>query len=393
MNEPRPATFDDILAECLDDLLRERRTLAECLEAYPEYADELKPALQIAFLTMRLKSAEMPPARVDALEKRLMAGMTAPIPLRPRTTALFGLSRMAAVILVTFLLLVGSGAGLVAASADDLPGDTLYGVKRLWETIVLSLSPVTGQPGDLWLQIANTRLSEAEQLSAQGRLTDEALADLYEASYYVTFYGGDASKLIEYFNRAFLALFDRIKPPANSDVIYREVVDALNPANRFRDGVLQPMTDDTPPSLRGGFSAEPTPTATNTPVPLLPTDTPSPTATSTPTDTPTLTPTVTLTSTPRIPPTATRTPTFTPSPTPTVTYTPTPTFTWTPLPLPGGVQSFSSPATPVPPAIVPTTAPVTLPTLDATERVRATQQSVYMTQTAGPPLVTPTEEP
>ncbi len=388
MTEPRNSqTFDDILALCLDDLLRGNRTLAECLDAYPNDADELRPALQIALLTIHLKSPEMPEDRVDALERRLRTGMSPPVPIAParsRTIQLLplGLSRLAAVLLIGFILALGSGAGLVAASADDLPGDTLYGVKRLWESIVLALAPVTGQPGDLWLQIADTRLDEVNRLNAEGRLTADALADLYTASYYVSYYGGDASRILAYFNKAYLALFNRIQPPVGAEILYSEVVDAVNPDNRLSSsGAIIPLPDDQPPSLSG---VPEVPTATPTDVFIPPTHTPSPTPSETPTPTNTASPTPTAsdTPTPRIPATATRTPTYTPSPTETPTYTPSPTLTWTPLPLPGSVPGVGQPATQVPPGTVPTDTPVILPTQDATLRVRATLRAVYMTQTA-----------
>src|SRR6185436_15257988 len=95
------------------------------------------------------------------------------------------------------------------------------------------------------------------------------------------------------------------------------------------------------------------------------------------------------TPTSRIPATATRTPTFTPSPTYTPTLTPSPTMTWTPLPLPGTIPPITNANTAVPTGIVPTRPPANIPTSDATERVRATQQSVYLTQTAGPATGTP----
>jgi hypothetical protein len=68
-------------------------------------------------------------------------------------------------------------------------------------------------------------------------------------------------------------------------------------------------------------------------------------------------------------------------------------MTWTPLPLPGNIPPITSADTPVPPGVIPTLPPSNAPTLDATERVRATQQSIYLTQTAGPPQSTPTDAP
>jgi len=383
--------FNDILAECLEDVLRGRKTLAECLRTYPDYAAELKPALQIGLLTARLKSPEMAQSSVEALEMRLRGQMPAVGPRRNVIALPLGMSRLAAAIAVIVILALGSGAGLVAASADDLPGDPLYGLKRLWETILVAFAPLTGQPGDLWLRIANTRLDEANALSEQGRLTEDALVDLYKAIYQVSQYGyggGDASAIIAYFNRAYLALTNRIKPPQGAERVYQDVVDAIAPS-RVQNGILTPLTSELPPSLMSTPPLVIPPvvpaTATKTP---LPTDTSSPTPTATAISTVTPSSTLSATRTPRIPATATRTPTFTPSPTLTPTFTPSPTMTWTPLPLPGMPPITGAP-TSVPPGFIPSTTPVILPTMDATERVRATQQSVYLTQTAGPPTDIP----
>lgn len=396
MSEARTSPeFEDILAQCLDEMLRGQKSLAECLTAYPAYAADLKPALQIGLLTARLKSPEMNAQSVDALEMRLRAQMR-PAARRSNISYLpMGISRVAASIAVIIILALGSGAGLVAASADDLPGDTLYGVKRLWETIVLAFAPLTGQPGDLWLRIANARLDEANALSDQGKLTEDALIDLYTATYHASQYGygdGDASAIIAYFNRAYLAFMNRITAPPGAEGVYRDMIDALAPL-RVQNGTITPLTSELPPSLSGAPVGVPSPTPIPPTAVITATDTPSPTATATETPTITASPTPSATRTPRIPPTPTRTPTFTPSPTVTLTYTPSPTMTWTALPLPGTIPPITGAATQVPPGFIPSSTPQTPPTPDGTERVRATQESVFMTQTAGPPISTPTDEP
>lgn len=395
MSEPRTSPeFNDILAQCLDEVLRGQKSLTECLTAYPTYAADLKPALQIGLLTARLKSPEMSSQSVDALEMRLRAQMT---PARRSNISYLplGISRLAASIAIVFILALGSGAGLVSASADDLPGDTLYGVKRLWETIVLALAPLTGQPGELWLWIANTRLDEANALYDQGKLSEDALIDLYSATYQVSQYDygdGDASAIIAYFNRAYVAFMNRITAPLGAEAVYQDMVDAVAPS-RIQNGTIIPLISELPPSLSG------TPVNTPSPTPILPTatlratNTPSPTATATESPTITASATSSATRTPRIPVTATRTPTFTPSPTVTLTYTPSPTMTWTPLPLPGGIPPITEAATQVPPGFIPSSTPNIPPTPDGTERIRATQQSVFLTQTAGPPISTPTDTP
>ncbi len=127
--------LDDILAECLDAILRRERTLAECLALYPEHAEALRPLLQVGLLTAHLKTPPMPAASVDALEARLrqlpLPKPAAPIPTAPRRGVIFVLSRLAAVLIIALIVAFGSGPGLLAAPANTIPGAPLYAIQRL----------------------------------------------------------------------------------------------------------------------------------------------------------------------------------------------------------------------------------------------------------------------
>jgi len=174
--------FDSILAQCMEDVQRQHRTLDECLQTYPHYAEQLKPLLMAGLMTTRLKAPQMSTSSVDALEMRLRAQMKRQrMPQQRRTGLAYGLSRLAAVLVVALLIAFGSGAGLVAASSNSLPGDPLYGIKRLWEAIILALSPLTGPQDLLWQHIAETRLDEIERLAAE--IMQRSLGDPVEAAF------------------------------------------------------------------------------------------------------------------------------------------------------------------------------------------------------------------
>jgi hypothetical protein len=378
--------LDTILDECLDDVLRGRRTIADCLAAYPDYAADLRPALQIGLLTARLKSPAMPAEHVDALEAKLRAGVR-PAAVVERVPVFASFSRLAAVLAIAFLLAFGSGAGLVAASAHTVPGDTLYGIKRLWEAIILLFSPLTGQYDDLLLHMAETRLDEVERLANAGQLSPDALAWLYEATARAA-RAADAEtapKVLAFLKKSQRELA-RIQPPPDAGPVFQDVLRLLDTS----DGKLHPPPGDLPPSRSGEplpTDTPPTPTATLTPT-VTPAATLSPTWTQTATPTATATHTVTPSTTPS--PTASDTPTITPSPTLTPSVTPSLTPSWTPL-SPPTLPPYVYAPTATPPSggsgsIPPTAGP---PTSDATQRVRETQQSVYQTQTAGPPATTP----
>ncbi|NWF67727.1 MAG: hypothetical protein HXY40_01455 [Chloroflexi bacterium] len=377
MNEAQfSPELNTIVAECVEALLRGERTLDECLALYPQYAAELRPLLQVARLTRGLKAPQMTERAVQALDQRLRAQMAKQARPKVGTRPYQSLLRLAAAVLIVCLLAFGSGAGLVAASADTLPGDTLYPVKRLWENIRLFVAEALGQTDSVWLEIGQARLDEVMRLQAQGRLNHAALLELYRALAQAIRYAGTANPLLIQQMRDTENILTTVNPPPGSEALYRDIV---NIVKVLPDGTLA-LPPETPPS-----SNAPQATATAT----TPDNTPTATATeavtletATPVDTPTSTPTPTLSATPRIPPTETNTPTttptitLTPSPTP-IPVTPSPTWTQPPIggrppaatPLPSG-SATAVPRTPIP------------PTGEAALWVRQTQQSAYMTQTA-----------
>jgi hypothetical protein len=397
LSQPRNIpTFDDILAQCLDDVLRGDETIDDCLKRFPEYADELKLALQIALLTSRLKSPELAEGKIDLLEARLRSQFAAQkprniihLPLIP-----LAISRMAAAIAIVVLLAFGSGAGLVAASADSLPGDTLYGIKRLWEAIVLVILSLTDQFDDFTLHLAEVRLDEVKRLDERARLNESALVDLYSATAKAISSADSQSEqdaVVRYLEQAQSSL-ETITVPAEAMIVFRDVVNLMTPVYRL-DGKLQPPASELPPSLSVPAMPASTATATLTPTATA-TATASPMATATdePTSTPSDVPTRRPSSTRRIPPTPTRTPSPSPTITPTPTLTVTPTSSWTPLPIPT-VPTLFAPTRVSPQPGAGGSTPIPGNQNSATAQVRETQQSVYLTQTAGPPAATSTSTP
>ncbi|HLV37725.1 MAG TPA: DUF5667 domain-containing protein [Spirillospora sp.] len=378
------SSYEIILDECLDAVLAGERTISDCLAQYPEHAAELKPALQMGLLVARLKKPELDAGQVDALEMRLRGQMlAAQRPAQSRTWAA-ALGKLAAMVALALLLTLGAGGGVVAASANSLPGDPLYGVKRLWETIVLALAALFNSGDDVWLHLARTRLDEAEDLARRGLLNRDILFDVYDATEQAMNLADaqTAPEVAAFLNEAEARL--RSLPTTAATEPVRADLLALvipGPDGRLRVPALQesPETDSAPPT------ASPTHTPT-----FEPTDTPAPTITASPS--PTATSTASPTS--RVPATATRTRSPTVTPTPTITPSATPTATWTPLPLPfmptqtGGTSSSSGGGS----SSRPTSTPVP-PTVDvtATIRYRDTQAAVYATQTAQAAIET--EEP
>ncbi|GAA1741119.1 DUF5667 domain-containing protein [Aeromicrobium alkaliterrae] len=120
-----------------------------------------------------------------SLRERLMAEapevltVTArPVVHVPRTT---GLRRRVGRLSAAAIVAVG-GVGIIASSAQAVPGDMLYNVKRGVENVELALQRSDESRGQLQLDQARERLAEAEHLADSGDLerSASALADFRE---------------------------------------------------------------------------------------------------------------------------------------------------------------------------------------------------------------------
>ncbi|MFD3874863.1 DUF5667 domain-containing protein [Streptomyces sp. NPDC058623] len=78
----------------------------------------------------------------------------------------------------------GAFSGVAAASTDALPGDSLYPIKRGMEDLKLGMADEDADRGELYLDRASNRLSEARRLMERGRtgvLDHESLGDIRRA--------------------------------------------------------------------------------------------------------------------------------------------------------------------------------------------------------------------
>lgn len=376
-NEQTPLQYHNILADCIDRVLAGEKTIADCVNEYPAYAESLRLELSVALLAARLKLPRMEAESVNNLENRLRGRL--PGKSRGRIIPFPALSRAAAIVLIAlFMAFAGGGGAVVAASADTLPGETLYPVKRAWENIIIIIASITGQLDEVWLRLAQTRLDEALRLAERNQLVNSALDDLYRASENALTHASEDTYLVV---MTFLA-------ETHTKLIEDERVMAHESAPEMlifiRNTIDAAQGPGVPPSLA---TLAPTPTQT-----LIPTDTATATQTSTLTatytETATDTPTATdlpPTRTPRIEDTPTRTPTLPPTET-AVQPQIIPSATWTPLPPPSPVVQPGQPGQPPPLPIATATlagegmAPQPTPTWYPW--IRATRDAFYLTRTA-----------
>jgi len=383
------AQYAHILDLCIEAVLTKQATVDACITDYPQYADTLRQDLRLALLTAKLKPVTMSESKVDALEARLMRAFDTPKIIRPR----FDMWRKnAAAILILFLILFGGSAGTVAASSNALPGDTLYAVKRWWESVVVFIVTIVGDVETVLIQLAETRLDEIVRLEALGRDYSSNLSDLASAIGDVLRYNNGLTTREHDFlvaTHTFLIHVDGVNTTPVTQSLLNEIIPFLS------DNAEQSPASD----VLSDVPITPTPTATVAPSVVL---SPSPTATVTPISQITQVFTSTPSVTPRIPPTPTRTatPTSTPaviSPTATI---PTPTPTWTAFPT-STLAPTVTPDSPVIFATAPANTGNIIPQPSATwyPWQQATWDVCYLTRTVDPygnqndPYCNPTVQP
>ena len=184
--------MSDILYEALEsclDALDKGSSLESCLEQYPAMTDELRPVLEAAIAAKSLSVEDVPVSAMQRSRTRLLARsvqLGSAIEEKPRSwfkdlfaptdsskatrrtaiTASAGRMAFALVIAVTLILTSG---GLLVVSAESLPGETLYAIKRAVEEIRVQLAP--GNESQQQIEAVNSleRLEEVQELLRLGR--------------------------------------------------------------------------------------------------------------------------------------------------------------------------------------------------------------------------------
>ena len=189
----------DALHECLEMASR-GFSVEECLERYPDIAEELAPLLQIAMRTEGAADTIVPSpegqreglGRITdawaAMEARRRRSQRGPWRLLRRSWALAA---------VAALVLIFGGWTTTAAAQDSVPGEALYPVKQTHERVLLLVVVTRSGKADLHARLAETRTEEAAKLAAQGgdpaevdRATQRMQEHMMEA---VSLMGGELS--------------------------------------------------------------------------------------------------------------------------------------------------------------------------------------------------------
>ena len=175
MNEKKNAA---IVERCLAQVQAGTLTKEDCLQRFPHLTKELNAAFHLmeGFHTLdadNLLQQELRETKVKLLNQ---LPDRSPLVTKSRSNRYIWQTTkrrfaMTWIIIVSTLLTMLTGTGVVYASGDALPGDALYPVKTLTENVQLALASQEGD-AELTLHFIQTRMEEMQQLLAQGRTDD-----------------------------------------------------------------------------------------------------------------------------------------------------------------------------------------------------------------------------
>jgi hypothetical protein len=161
--------LEDILDECLERMLK-GESIEDCLNAYPEQASELEPLLKTSLDLMQRASTIQPSLEFKAKARsQLRAMLRARQEKEVKKAKIPIWRRKWAVAAATILVIVFCGVGTVAASANALPGESLYSVKLAAEQVRVTLAFSDMDKAKLHIQFAERRAAEIAEMAQQDK--------------------------------------------------------------------------------------------------------------------------------------------------------------------------------------------------------------------------------
>ena len=182
--------FKQAVDECIA-LMRATATLESCLARYPQYAKDLQPVLRTA---RNLRSMNVPQERIESVQagrQRLLSAYAKKAAVQPVSESFIPrfiqrilikltgkddidmtlVTRFAFALLLVVGVIVG-GSKTAKASANSLPGDTLYTVKLSLEDLTLLIANDPQVRQQLGIQYQDTRRQEVQSVLRLGWQTN-----------------------------------------------------------------------------------------------------------------------------------------------------------------------------------------------------------------------------
>jgi len=169
---PQEKTFNDILSECLDRILK-GEAVEQCLQRYPKQAPELEPLLRTA---LKAKAASTITTRPEFRARARYEFQLALREMASKKQSKFAFnwhpqwrwqSGWAIGIVSALVVIIGGGSTVFAASSS-MPDSALYPVKLATEQVQLAVTPSDSGKAELNATFADRRAEEIAYLASKG---------------------------------------------------------------------------------------------------------------------------------------------------------------------------------------------------------------------------------
>lgn len=166
------SSFDDLLAQCLNDIEAGKTTIDECLKRHPEQSQALRPLLRTAVSVRNAPVVEPSPGFQGAAQTRMLNLIAArqhtvtPVPARNRRRWSTVLVRVTVAAVLASLLLVGTAY----AARDSMPDSPLYPVKRTVEQMQVAVAPNDTRKARVFVNLMDQRALETAAMIRRGNV-------------------------------------------------------------------------------------------------------------------------------------------------------------------------------------------------------------------------------
>ncbi len=162
------AKIDVLLNECIERI-RRGETAAQCLASYPDNAAELEPLLKTVLSLNSVSELKARPEFRSYAKAQVLATVRGKA--KGRAARRFSSLRWTwATIAVSVVAMVSAGSGTVIASANAIPGDPLYSVKRTVERAQLAVTPSDVGKAKLLANFTDRRVQEIGTMVQEGKM-------------------------------------------------------------------------------------------------------------------------------------------------------------------------------------------------------------------------------
>lgn len=159
--------FDDILNDCLERLLVKGETIKQCLNSFPEFADDLKPLLQTTLIIKKASAIQPRPEFRDRARYQLYSALRETEHKKRRSFFSWQPQWATAVISIVLVLLITGST--VAAASTSMPDQPLYPVKIATERVQVFLTPSAIGKAELYAKLADKRVLEIARMADENK--------------------------------------------------------------------------------------------------------------------------------------------------------------------------------------------------------------------------------